>query len=342
MSSFKQKDSFLKVMGIHLAGSNTHKTALVRGGVVLKQIRAPMIPGPSFDIFSNEINRKIPGLPVVPFELGMLSEKKSQTSPLFWEAFSADIGASSQTDSDSRLVEAIKDLGGADVFCIDAPLSLPPCLTCSIECKNAEKCVNPIVSIMNEEWKRLRKSDKKSRMPQPYLDRYFEFHARNNFHIHSLNGGFELEAVLGSGRAPLTSRAIYTARQIERLFPKAIVIETNSSLSELGWAAQVGYPLAAALELRHGNESKIKRAGLLKRLEQKLYATRHAGMHADLFVDLATHLETFHAAMGALMAWGFLNGEYYFLDEFLTLEKGLPLRGWACVPKDVLGHGWSQ
>ena len=338
------REQKLRIMGVHLGGSATKKTAVVRASVQVKRLLSGIPEGVNHDLFSNALKAYFPDLNIEPERPGQNTGQTSEggSSPLFWEAFSAEIGPSSHQDSDARFFDVVSDLGGADVFCIDAPLTLPPCLSCPPECAKTFPCSSRAADFMRAIWEEKRKNDKRARPPLPYIDRYFEVYARNTFEHPGYSGSFEIESAMGSNRAPLTARAICLARQLKQRYPKALIVETNSIVAALGWSLHSGYKIDSLLSLKSSQFGRSARAGLLKKLEQKRFATRSANLHEDLFTEYASQVEVFLAAMGALSAWGLLNGEILITKEFLTVEAGSPLQGWACVPKDVAQYAWGH
>lgn len=336
MASQEQK---VTVIGIHLGGAGTQKTAAVRATVTLRRLLSGIPFGNEHSILAKALAAYFPTLEIEPKVEGQKIEGGS--TPLFWEAFSAEIGPAFRKDSDTRLLETVADLGGANVFCIDAALTLPPCLNCPESCSGMLPCNSTSTQLMRKIWEDRKNVDKRLRPPHPYMDRYFEVYARSTFDHPGFSGSFEVEAALGSNRAPLTARAISIARGLKHQYPKALIIETNSIISALGWALNSGYKIASLLELKSTESGSSARAGLLKKIEQKRVAVRSANLHEDLFMEFASQPEVFFAAMGALSAWGLLNGEILVTKEFLTLEKTSPLKGWACVPKDVANYAWN-
>jgi hypothetical protein len=337
---FVRQDTQLRIMGIHLAGANTKKSAIVRTSVLLSRILSGLPKGMEHEIFKETIASYFPNLPVDPNETG--HQWRNCISPLFWEAFSPDIGATSFQDSDSRLLEAISDHGGAHIFCIDAPLSLPPCISCSLICPGTMECPTKTVSLMRREWESSRKLEKKVRIPQPYVDRYFETFARNYFEKDIIPGSLEFEAVLASGKAPLTARALRVARELQSRFPHALVIETNSQASTIGWGAICGVQNARFDDFKSIYKGAYQRRGIIKNLESFRYAVRSAGIHESLLAEIPRHLEVFLAAISAQSAWGLLSGLVIITPEFLSLDASSPFRGWPCLPKGILAYAPTQ
>jgi len=339
----------VRLLGIHLAGAHTKKSAAVRGALSLRRIRS------GHEKHTEAHARFCAGVaPHFPDLACVASDEESSDAlraPLLWEAYSSEIGPSAHRDSDSRFVEVVADLGGADVICIDAPLSLPPCVPCTLPCPGTIRCVVPEVVLMRAAWEERRRqdrgekaerADKRIKLPQPYLDRAFETFARTYFEHPVLSGTFELEAALGANRAPVTARALRLYRELRTRFPHALIIETNTALATLGWSLTAGYHLTSLLELRSAVNGRSTRAGLLKRLEQRQIALRSATLHEELFTDFAANSFVFHAAMACLTGWGLLSGEIYLQEDFLKLDAAQPLRGWACVPKEAAQYAWGQ
>jgi hypothetical protein len=197
--------------------------------------------------------------------------------------------------------------------------------------------------MMREEWLLIReKKDKRIRSPQCYTDRFFEFFCRHHLDHPALASSHDFEPILGAGRAPLTMRAHHIKKRIQTLWPHALVLETSSSVAAMGWALACGYKPRKISLFRQDLESPDIRAAILRRLENKLYAVRGAGMHQMVYREFSEHHETFLAAMGALSAWAFFNGEAYIPKEFLTQNSQNPLWGWAIIPKEIGDRGWQQ
>jgi len=157
-----------------------------------------------------------------------------------------------------------------------------------------------------------------------------------------ISGTCEIEAALGSNRAPVTARARRLRRELLTRFPGVLVIETNAALATLGWSLSTGYKVGSLLDMKASQSGRSARAGLLKRLEQRQMAVRSATLHEQLFADFAANPAVFSAAMAALAGWGLLSGEISLHDDFLKLDAASPLAGWACVPKEAANYAWGH
>ncbi len=337
---FVRQEQQFKIIGIHLAGTNTKRSAIVRTSVQLSRILSGLPKSYEYEILKEAFASYFPTIPIESTETG--HQWRNCISPLFWEAFTPDIGATSYQDSDNRLLDAISDHGETNIFCIDAPLSLPPCLTCNLICPGTMECPTNVVSHMRKEWEASKKILKKVRLPQPYVDRYFEIFARNHFTKEALPSGLEFEAVLSSGKAPLTARAIRLAREIQSRFPHALILETNSQASAIGWALICGHENIKFNLFKSPTLGAKQRQQILQNLETYRFAVRSAGIHELLLKEIPYHLEVFLAAMSAQSAWGLLSGLVVINPEFLTLNAASPFRGWPCIPKGIITHAGTK
>lgn len=328
--------SNFRILGIHLAGAGTRRTALTRASVTLGAIHSGLVEGDDHAAFANAVHSWRPDLPVAA---GTAPE-----TPLIWEAYYGQVGPSPRVDSDTHLLTSIDDLGGADIFCIDAPLSLPPCLRCGQACPSPQQgCLLPEAVAMQALWEQARQGQRQKRLrpAQPYLERFFEVYARTNFRHPSLGHGYEFEPVLGSGRAPLTARGIWLARNLATRFPGALILETQSQVSSLGWAVQAGFRAQSPGALKLALSSKHERRLLMKRIESKHLAHFSPGLSHDLRDDLSDRFEVFLAAMCCMSAWGMLTGGGFVSEDLMRWNED-PWKGWACLPKEVCLHDWCQ
>ncbi|MBM3382445.1 MAG: DUF429 domain-containing protein [Betaproteobacteria bacterium] len=343
-ASRKRATASLQIMGIHVGGVSSHKTSLVRGRCVLKEIQSGLSDALLHRNFCERIRHSLGD--IASGAVGVHFENDSSTksnSPLFWETFSTELGPAPHADADTHLLQAISDHGGADVFCLDAPITFPTCTNCSRVCPGVLLCPEPAVQGMMRLWNEDKQSEeKRPRMPFPHTERFFETYARRRYENSSFAGAVDLENALSSNRAPLSARAHHLARRLLHNFPNAIVVETHPWLAATGWALHSGYRLNHVAELRQPDSGRVSRAGLLKRLEMQRVAMRSPTFIEDLFVELSEHVELFAACMAALSAWGLLNGLCDIQPSFLEQEHDDLLKGWALVPRELATYGWGH
>lgn len=269
----------LSVCGLHLSGVGSKKSAMVRGSVTLN--------------------------------------KETQDTPHFiWEAYSHEIGSQKGLFSDEKIIKSLKNLGDLNVIVIDAPLSLPPCMTCALPCPGIAACEIDEVSFMKNLLKSEQRDSHRAQV-KPYLDRAFETSLRSQVKKSVMQAEpNEFSPVLGSNRAPLTARAVQILNLLVAEFPQAMIVETNSVLSAWGWAKKAGLKVPRDTHFKHGLDSRLLRIKLLKQLEQNKIATRSPTLHLDIFKEFYNMKEVFSAAMSALTGWGFLVGQT-FVDKNL-------------------------
>jgi hypothetical protein len=329
-----KKPTAVQIIGIHVGGPATHKTSLVRAKCYLHNLKFSSLPTD----FSEVLLKRFESLLPEQSNRG----NHSENSPLFWEAFCTELGPVSNNDPDSHLLQKIDDLGGAQIFCLDAPISMPSCSTCNISCPGVQACPEKAVNSMLALWREDQKSEERSRMPFPHTERFFEAYARRRYEHPGLSDQLVVEPALSSNRAPLTARAHHLARQLRFKFPSAVVLETQPWLAAAGWALQSGYQINHIQTLRQPDTGKISRAGLLKKLEIQKSAMRSAHFLEDLFLELSDNVEIFAASIAALSAWGLLNDLCDVRPEFILQGQNDPLTGWAMIPRELATYGWGH
>lgn len=343
-ANHRRPSASVQVIGIHVGGVSTQKSSLVRARCTLKEICTGLTDTHLHHLLCTRIQDSLNGVaaaaPGAHFEA---DAERAANSPLFWEAFSSELGPASYIDSDTRLIQTINDLGGADIFCLDAPLTFPTCTRCLRACPGVTHCPEPPVQGLMRLWNEDKSGEaKRPKMPLPHTERYFEAYARRRYEHPGLTGTLDIESVLSSNKAPLSARAHHLSRRLRAAFPKAIIVETHPWLAAVGWSLHCGYRLNHVAELRQPDSGRVARAGLLKKLELSRTALRSAAFVEDLFLELCDHVEIFAAAMAAMSGWGLVNGLCDIQPAFL--EQGLedPLQGWALVPRELATYGWGH
>jgi hypothetical protein len=319
------------VVGIHLAGNQTNRSAVVRSSFVSKGIwsgRSRQSP----DALVQFLAKKFPGL---AFHEGAASpsDKLERTpSPLIIDNFVASLGPTPSMDADQRLCQALTDLGKADFYVIDVPFELPPCVLCELPCPGARRCEVDEVMRMSNLWLTLRKQGRKLRAPLPYLDRYSDFFARQIFEHQAPQLFAEFESPMGSNRAPLLARSRHIKRWIQNQLKVEShqVIETHSSASALSWLAQSysdsnlrtqtrpppdSPSLWPAAQIRRERSGRTMRKSIFEYLAASGRIALGANLQPSYARDLI-HPGAFLAAMSALTVRSIAAGEIFFQDEF--------------------------
>jgi hypothetical protein len=340
----RRPQTSVQVIGLHIGGFAAQKTALVRARCTVAEIRTGVTDSNLHASLCQRIQESLTGLQSGAAGAHFDADAAVQTnSPLFWEAYSSELGPTPTTDADNHLIETIKDFGGANIFCLDAPITFPACTSCTRACPGVNDCPEPAVKSMLNLWHEERENEpRRSRMPAPHTERYFEAYARRRYEHPSIIGSSDLESVLSSNKAPVSARAHHLARRLKAAFPEAIVVETHPWLAAVGWALHCGYRLNHLAELRQPDSGKVARAGLLKKLEISRTAMRSANFIEDLFLELSDNVGIFAAAMAAMSGWGLVNGLCDIQRSFVQQGQSDPLQGWALVPRELATYGWGH
>jgi predicted nuclease with RNAse H fold len=135
---------------------------------------------------------------------------------------------------DVNLLATIRAVGQGAVVCVDAPLTLPPCIRCRVSpCPGQEACVDPEVAVLRSLCQSKPASLGKARKPSitPYTQRATEAYLQHRRAI------LPREA-LGQGMGPLTARAAHLVRALAgdfRLHDDLIEVFPRATLELLGF-----------------------------------------------------------------------------------------------------------
>jgi hypothetical protein len=163
---------------------------------------------------------------------------------------------------DAALLETIRQYGDDSLLCVDAPLTLPPCLRCEVPvCPGQESCVDPAVVEMralSTEGEQLADRDSRRGKPPitPYTQRATEVYLARRMGIVAREG-------LGQGTGPLAARAAHLCRALAdrfRLNENLIEVYPKATLVALG----LGTPFKKHLRERE------TRARILEALSDEL------------------------------------------------------------------------
>ncbi|MCX4245491.1 DUF429 domain-containing protein [Paraliomyxa miuraensis] len=226
------------------------------------------------------------------------------------------------------------------VVAIDAPLTLPPCIRCSLPCPTVARCTVPVVAWMRRWAPRLQprgRSDPGKPAVTPYTQRAAE--------ILQQAVGIHPRETLGQGTGPLAARAAYLRRVLSprlRLHENLIEVHPRATIEQV-------FGAAVARRARHGDDDRV-------------WATRKrvlAGLVEGIAFDYVwpelvvrnTHM--FHAVLAAFTAFLWaregLRGPTDLLGAVgrATVPEALPLAieelgaqwledGWVFVPPSRL------
>jgi hypothetical protein len=142
---------------------------------------------------------------------------------------------------DAALLETIRAYGDQTLLCIDAPLTLPPCLRCTVPtCPGQVSCVDPSVVEMRALAAEpgidgvMRELDRDGRRGKPavtpYTQRTTEIHLAVRLGIVAREG-------MGQGTGPLAARAAHLVRALTDRFTlndNLIEVHPKGTLAQLG------------------------------------------------------------------------------------------------------------
>jgi hypothetical protein len=239
----------------------------------------------------------------------VLDYYKDQNKVFLAEILSHIEGDSSMT-GDARLIETMNRFPAALVG-VNAPLSLPPCLTCKLPvCPMHENCTVPAVEHMRKLAKKLKIPLAKH--PTPYTQRPGDV-ALREFDIPP-------EETLGAGRGPLAARMQY----LKRHFKTSRYLEVNARIALQGlgdWFGFGGRELRRFRDVEFGAETRF---AILERLGAgtDLPEVPQIFLYRSDLMELAQHLVSFDAFLAALTA---------LVSDLGLLEKPQGPEDWGFV-----------
>jgi hypothetical protein len=208
-------------------------------------------------------------------------------------------------------VEILRARVEGALLCVDAPLTLPPCLRCQVSpCPGQEACIDPAVIEMRRLGGTPSEPSRDHRRGKPPVTPYTQ--RPTEVYLHRQRNMIARET-LGQGMGPLTARASHLRRALADLY----TLEEN--LIEV-------YP-KATLELLELGEPYKKRSDVRLRLLQSL-----PGLTFGPGVWREACVQSDHAFDAILCAF---TG-YLFAREGWSLPPGANVRpgidGWIWVP----------
>ncbi|HEY8377317.1 MAG TPA: hypothetical protein VIK91_12565, partial [Nannocystis sp.] len=138
---------------------------------------------------------------------------------------------------------------------IDAPLSLPPCIRCTLACPGVQACTVPVVAWMRRHAPALhaaRRSDPGKPAVTPYTQRAVD--------VLLTHVGLSPRESLGQGMGPLSARAAYLRRV---LAPR---LRLHENLIEVHPPATIARLFGAEVERRHRRSDSEQAWDLRKRI----------------------------------------------------------------------------
>jgi hypothetical protein len=140
---------------------------------------------------------------------------------------------------DAALIETIRRYGDGTLLCIDAPLTLPPCLRCDVPvCPGQESCVDPAVIAMRHiasgsaAGMKVDRDTRRGKPPiTPYTQRATEVYLAQH-------RGIVPRESMGQGTGPLAARAAHLIRALADRFAlneNLLEVYPKGTLNALGF-----------------------------------------------------------------------------------------------------------
>jgi predicted nuclease with RNAse H fold len=212
---------------------------------------------------------------------------------------------------DAALVAAVREWGEGSMVCVDAPLTLPPCVRCGVTpCPGQESCVDPEVIAMRRLAEPVPEARAAGHQRKPAITPYTQ--RATEAYLLRRRGIVPREA-LGQGMGPLTARACHLVRQLADQFvvhDNLIEVFPRATLELLGF--------------RDPYKKRIdKRIEILARLRDLSFAPgiwREECRQSD---------HAFDAVISAYTGYLRIRDGWSVASEVQPL---LPAAGWAWVP----------
>ncbi len=212
------------------------------------------------------------------------------------------------------------------IVAIDAPLTLPACIRCTLACPGVERCEVPVVAWMRQFAPQLRRrgrSDPGKPAVTPYTQRATEL-------LHGALGVQPREA-LGQGTGPLAARAAFLRRRLSprlRLHENLIEVEPAATLQQ--W---LGPERTRALY--HGDTSRI-----WEQRKRSLHALAQGLSFEYVWPEMVVrNVHVFHAVVCALTASLWAAGQELTCEAVAQGEQGDPT---AAAAAAALGTMWLE
>jgi hypothetical protein len=201
--------------------------------------------------------------------------------------------ASDEQSSDDQLIAYVNSLEPS-VIGIDAPLSLPPCIDCKLECPTVALCEVPAVRWMREEAKRWGTG----KFPSPYTQRPVDYLLRGKWQDEAVVP-FPTDESFGSSRAPLAARMQYLKRHFE-----ASLLEVNPRLALSALANQFDFSSRELRRSRDVDDGLENRFALLDKMSAppRCEEAPHLFLYNSEISQLSQELSAFDALLCAWMA----------------------------------------
>lgn len=229
------------------------------------------------------------------------------------------ISGSSDVSADLQIVQILSEyVDGTDSICVDVPLQLPLCLSCTLKCPGYENCEEEHILWMFKQFSKKQKKKKVRKIFTPYTQASGEFLINNE-----LEESFQMSHALGANSAPLTARSIFLKRRVPELlwnevFPKLSIWRIGRSLN------------ISKSDLRFHRHA-VSGADVRSKIIDDLSENKLAFVYEQ---DRKLMIQNNHAFEAFICA---LTGFLKFLDQVEEAPKDFPSKeNWILFPKEKI------
>ena len=200
---------------------------------------------------------------------------------------------------------------------INAPLNLPKCINCPLECPGYADCMEPEILWLRKHYQSRNSQKRPKRFFTPYTERCSEFYVANE-----LEERFHPPHALGANLAPLTARAHYL---LKRLRVPSIEIYPKLSLWRIGRSLDIQKSYLRFYKHSIGG-SEARRVILSRFLEKKIVFVYEQDRRS--MVENNQAFEAFLCALTAVLK---------FRGQVEERPLGFPVsESWIEIPQKVI------
>ena len=220
--------------------------------------------------------------------------------------------------ADEALFDALRAIKNPiESIAFDVPLQLPKCIRCELKCPGYERCQEPEIKWLRKFYIQLNLNRKPKKIFTPYTERCVD-----NFIRTELEENFNPPHALGANAAPLTARAHYISRRLEK---PCIEVYPKLSLWRIG--RSLGIQKSYLRFHKHVITGEETRTAIIQHLVEKDIAFIY---HQDI-KHLVANPYAFDSFICAL------TGVLQFTNQVEKRPKGFPKsEKWLAIPKETL------
>jgi len=205
-----------------------------------------------------------------------------------------------------------------ELLAFDVPVTWPKCIRCELKCPGYEVCTEPEIVWMWKQYHKKAAVKKTARLFTPYTERCVEQYLQTE-----LETTFQMSHALGANIAPLTARAHFIIRRLN----KKRTLEVYPRLSIYRIGRNLGLARNQLLFHRHSEDGHEYRRAIL----DKMIASNMVFIYEQDKRVMIEHHQAFESFICSLSA------VLDFQGQCEPRPKDFPKsEGWIAIPKSVL------